>query len=239
MQFSQQSHQAVTKILRASLILWAASFCNTGNTAVINIIEDELSILTATFSHYGDNDASYYSGASLNQNIYQSALTDITNPDQGFIGSYWARTRYSGYSSIDRYHMEFIRFTEHPYEGPYDAGYNYLETDLRMIFRVTGNDGWIRFSGTHYGVSSDTFTSFSLLDLTTSDLYVGPNSVFDLINDHTYLLLYDSNVKTGADIEVSHYLTLNGTVVPEPSTLLLMATGIAGIGFASRRKKPT
>jgi len=65
----------------------------------------------------------------------------------------------------------------------------------------------------------------------------GPNSLGGLVSDWNWDLFVDVSVVPGPRSTTGTWVVNTSVPVPGPSTLLLFATGLAGLGFASRKKK--
>ena len=230
----------ITRNVSTSMLFLAAllSFSAPAYPAFINIVGDQLTLVSATSSPHGDDDIVGYTGPSLYRTIDQEAATSVDDEALGNFGSFYARSRFSATDSplFSEYLMTLDHITDHPYEGDAE-GYAYLETVLQLAFDVSGDGGSLFFDGSHYGQSPFVDVSFTLFDTTTNTAHTGISNHIELSDSHSYLLTYQSTITTSADLDVYHDIILRGTVVPEPSMLILFASGLLALTGRSRIKR--
>ena len=152
--------------------------------------------------------------------------------EQGETGSLSIGDQHVNRSDSDSYHHQ-----NGPYYGAYTTTTNWVDIgdfcDERYLGYCTDWDPKYRVDENHYRtVDYDRYyndyitgTTFTLSTLNTADL------AQDGFLDFTFQA-------TNGDLYFTEaYMTLDVEVIPEPPILALLGAGIAGIGFAPRRRK--
>lgn len=215
-------------------------FSSAAYPALINVVDDHLTMTSATSSPYGNDDLDYYTGAALNKSVDQRVITSVDNADMNIFGSYYAHSQFTAtdYPQGGEYYMYMTYFTDHPYQYQGDApGNNLIEVCLQLTFDVMGHDGSLRFDGTHYGQGQSVNVAFNLYDMTTNVVQTGISQLFSLTDSHRYMMTYQCFIDTSSDLDIAHDILIRGAVVPEPSTFLLLFSGLIGLSVLRKQTR--
>jgi len=185
----------------------------TGNVA---LVEDSVGLVEQSGLDVGSS-TEYQFVVDLDRQGYIIDFGNYIYPeDSEFYDHYFTKVHSTPYllSHTDDYNQ--IRYSSATYDGAY------LASGLLSSYGLASIDS--PYFGTSYGVS------ISLVGVAAEDWTIG--QVFRGVED----FMSDSHEHSRIDSRL-YLVSIEPAPVPEPSTLLLLASGLVGLGVYSRRKK--
>lgn len=108
-----------------------------------------------------------------------------------------------------------------------DTDFELIETEVFWTFGNMGTTGtWESETNTLSFYAVKAGNGYAMYSVNPAD-NSGSWSTFDL---------WEAGYNKGVDLEISHFTAYNPNPVPEPCTMLLLGTGIAGLGIWKRKK---
>lgn len=222
------------RVVGQALLTCLATFPVISYAASINILSAELAVSLQVL------DESYtYAGSGFEVPEWNAinVETSLPNSDSGdppswFSSAYWWYVLqgddgfgFMGDANTDRYIGG----------GDYDPDANVYASSLvsfNMRFAVEG-EGASLFSSIVNGSAFD--SSVTILDLTAGTLFSGG----ELLSDHEYQVsAWSRNENSSGSENIFRLDFLDAEAnVPEPSAILLVVAGLAGLGFVSSKRK--